>query len=37
MTDQQFGPNPHTVYPLNGMERLCFLKNIITNPLITVV
>lgn len=36
MTDQQFGPDPHTVYPLNGMERLCFLKNIIQNPLIIV-
>jgi hypothetical protein len=24
-------PNPHTVFPLNGYNRLCFLKNIIKN------
>lgn len=30
------GPNPNTVYPLAGYERLCFLKNIVKNPLIEV-
>jgi virginiamycin A acetyltransferase len=29
-------PNPHTIFPLNGYERLCFLKNIIKNPNIEV-
>jgi virginiamycin A acetyltransferase len=29
-------PNPHTVFPLNGYNRLCFLKNIIKNPNIEV-
>jgi virginiamycin A acetyltransferase len=29
-------PQPHIVYPLNGYERLCFLKNIIQNPNIIV-
>ncbi len=30
------GPNPATLYPLEGYERLCFLKNIVTNPNIIV-
>jgi virginiamycin A acetyltransferase len=29
-------PNPNTLFPLNGYERLCFLKNLIKNPNITV-
>ncbi|TAE14355.1 MAG: antibiotic acetyltransferase [Bacteroidetes bacterium] len=29
-------PNPQTLYPLAGYERLCFLKNSITNPNIIV-
>jgi virginiamycin A acetyltransferase len=29
-------PNSKTVFPLNGYERLCFLKNIIKNPHIEV-
>jgi virginiamycin A acetyltransferase len=29
-------PNPNTLFPLNGYERLCFLKNIIKNPNIIV-
>jgi virginiamycin A acetyltransferase len=29
-------PNPNTLYPLNGYERLCFLKNIVKNPNIIV-
>jgi virginiamycin A acetyltransferase len=30
------GPNPSTQFPLAGYERLCFLKNIVTNPNISV-
>ncbi|MEO0469196.1 MAG: CatB-related O-acetyltransferase [Bacteroidota bacterium] len=30
------GPDPNTVFPLQGIERLVFLKNIITNPKIEV-
>ena len=30
------GPNKDEKYPLNGQKRLCFLKNIITNPNIIV-
>ena len=29
-------PNPNTLFPLNGYERLCFLKNLIKNPNISV-
>jgi virginiamycin A acetyltransferase len=29
-------PNPNTLYPLNGYERLCFLKNVVKNPNIIV-
>jgi virginiamycin A acetyltransferase len=29
-------PNPHTVFPLNGYNRLCFLKNVLKNPNIEV-
>lgn len=29
-------PNPNYTFPLFHSDRLCFLKNIITNPLITV-
>lgn len=32
----QNGPDKNTVYPLAGYDRLCFLKNIITNPNIIV-
>lgn len=30
------GPNPTQTFPLTGYDRLCFLKNIITNPNIIV-
>lgn len=30
------GPDKHTIYPLAGYNRLCFLKNIIKNPNIQV-
>lgn len=30
------GPNPATLYPIEGYDRLCFLKNIVTNPNIIV-
>lgn len=30
------GPNPATIFPLANYERLCFLKNIVTNPNIEV-
>lgn len=30
------GPNKNEKYPLDGQKRLCFLKNIITNPNIIV-
>lgn len=30
------GPNPSTLFPLPNYNRLCFLKNIITNPNIEV-
>lgn len=30
------GPNPTTLFPLAGMNRLCFLKNLIKNPNIMV-
>ncbi len=30
------GPDKNKVYPLNGYEKLCFLKNIIKNPNIKV-
>ncbi|WP_010300176.1 CatB-related O-acetyltransferase [Candidatus Odyssella thessalonicensis] len=29
-------PSPDTVYPINGLKRTCFLKNIVTNPQIIV-
>ncbi len=32
----QHGPDPHTLYPLEGYERMVFLKNIITHPQIIV-
>jgi virginiamycin A acetyltransferase len=35
MTEKNI-PNPNTLYPLAGYERLCFLKNGITNPNIIV-
>lgn len=31
-----YGPNPNTSFPLPNYDRLCFLKNIITNPNIIV-
>lgn len=30
------GPNPNTLFPLASYDRLCFLKNIVKNPLIEV-
>jgi virginiamycin A acetyltransferase len=33
---KQTGPDPFTKFPLPGIERLCFLKNIISNPQISV-
>lgn len=30
------GPDPHTTFPLQNIDRLCFLKNIIKNPNIVV-
>ena len=30
------GPDPNTRYPLEDYERLCFLKNVVTNPNIIV-
>ena len=30
------GPDPHTAFPLQNIDRLCFLKNIIKNPNIIV-
>ncbi len=30
------GPNPQAAFPLTGYDRLCFLKNIVTNPNILV-
>lgn len=30
------GPNPQTIFPLNGYERLCFLKNIVAHPQIEI-
>ena len=30
------GPDPDTLYPLKGIDRLCFLKNVVKNPNITV-
>jgi virginiamycin A acetyltransferase len=30
------GPNPHTIFPLAGYERLCFLKNVVKHPQIEI-
>lgn len=30
------GPNPQTIFPLDGYERLCFLKNIVAHPQIEI-
>lgn len=30
------GPDKHTIFPLEGIQRLCFLKNIVKNPNIFV-
>ena len=30
------GPNPRTLFPIQGVTRLCFLKNIVQNPNIQV-
>ncbi len=30
------GPDPTTIYPLENITRLCFLKNIVKNPNIIV-
>lgn len=35
MTNSQH-PDPKTLYPIEGVNRVCFLKNIITNPQIVV-
>jgi virginiamycin A acetyltransferase len=29
-------PNPNTVFPLDGYDKLCFLKNVVNNPLIEI-
>jgi virginiamycin A acetyltransferase len=34
--NKEMTPNPNTLFPLNGYERLCFLKNVIKNPNIEV-
>jgi virginiamycin A acetyltransferase len=34
--NKEMTPNPNTLFPLNGYERLCFLKNIVKNPNIEV-
>ena len=36
MNNQRNGPDPATAFPMPGIDRLCFLKNIITNPKIEV-
>lgn len=36
MSSSDFGPNPATLFPLEGYDKLCFLKNIIRNPNIEV-
>lgn len=28
----KYGPNPDSVYPINGLNRMCFIKNIVKNP-----
>lgn len=33
---QNIHPDPNTLYPIEGVTRTCFLKNIITNPQIIV-
>jgi len=33
---QKHGPDPDEIYPMQGIDRLCFLKNIIRNPKIEV-
>ena len=30
------GPDPHTLFPLRDVDRLCFLKNLVKNPQIVV-
>lgn len=32
----KYGPNPKSSYPIEGVERVCFIKNFITNPNIIV-
>ena len=34
--EKKYGPNPNTVYPMEGFTRIAFLKNIIKNPNIIV-
>lgn len=31
-----FGPDPSTIYPMDGFKRVCFLKNVIKSPNIIV-
>jgi len=35
-TGNNHGPNPLTTFPMAGIDRLCFLKNVIRNPNIEV-
>ena len=36
MTNNTIHPDPNTLYPIEGVTRTCYLKNIITNPQIIV-
>lgn len=36
MTPSPFGPNPGNPFPLAGYNRLCFLKNVINHPNISI-
>ena len=36
MSMRNIHPDPNTLYPIEGVTRTCFLKNIITNPQIIV-
>ncbi len=36
MSEKLNFPNPNQVFPINGVERVCFIKNTITNPRIEV-
>src|SRR3990167_11045897 len=36
MSNQDIHPNPHTLFPIEGWSKTCYLKNIITKPQIEV-